>query len=97
MKVLTTFLLVALASFLIGGCSLLGDPVAEKVAGVIDKYCDEPQGARDLYRATINEELSAEGHTITVVCAGDTPPETTWLQPFDNGHAVAFVATGPPD
>lgn len=92
----TLILIVAFSLVALPGCSLLGDPIADKVADAVDRYCEEPQGARDLYRATINEELASEGHTIAVVCNGDTPPETSSLMPFDHGHAVAFVATGPP-
>ena len=74
MKILTTTLTAVLLSLSLAGCALLGGPVAEKVAGVIDKYCEEPQRARELYRETINAELAAEGHSILVVCSGDTPP-----------------------
>ncbi len=53
------------------GCALLGEPVADKVAGAIDRYCDEPQNARALFREMINAELALEGHSIIVTCNGD--------------------------
>lgn len=55
----------------VAGCQLLGAPIAEKVADVVDDYCKEPFGARQLYRDTVNSELAAEGHSIEVSCAGD--------------------------
>ncbi len=49
----------------------------------------------DRYRK--NAELATEGHTIEVVCAGDTPPaEKTSLVPTVNGHAIAYVANFSP-
>ena len=65
-----TTILLALAA-LASGCSLLGQPIAEKVADVVDTYCDEPLSARQVYRETVNAELAAEGHSIEVTCAGD--------------------------
>lgn len=63
-----TSLLLVLA---LSACSLLGSPIAEKVASVVDDYCNEPFAARQLYRDTVNEELATEGHSIEVKCAGD--------------------------
>lgn len=66
-----TILAISLA-LLISGCSIFGDKIAEEVARGIDDYCKEPQQARELYRAQVNAELAQDGHSITVVCAGDT-------------------------
>lgn len=54
-----------------GGCAVIGDQVADEVAGAVSTYCEEPQNARALYREVVNAELAAEGHTIVVTCAGD--------------------------
>ena len=59
---------VALAST---GCSIIGQPIAEKVADVVDKYCEEPFTQRLVYRETVNDELAGEGHSIEVTCNGD--------------------------
>lgn len=67
----TIVLLTTVLTLSLGACSLLGGPIAEKVADVVDDYCSEPFAARQLYRDTVNEELSAEGHSIEVKCAGD--------------------------
>ena len=56
---------------LLSGCTLFGDPIAEKVADVIDRYCDEPFSQRQVYRETVNLELAGEGHSIDVTCNGD--------------------------
>lgn len=58
----------------VGACALIGDPIAEKVADVIDDYCKEPYQARQLYRDTINSELAPLGHSIEVTCIGDPAP-----------------------
>lgn len=80
MKKLFNLVLAILLTVAISGCSLLGGPIAEKVAGVIDDYCTEPLSARELYRDTVNQELAAEGHSIEVRCAGD-PDEVTRAAP----------------
>lgn len=67
-KLLCVLTLAALTS----GCSIFGDRVASKVADGIDKYCEEPLQARELYRTLINEELSREGHSVAVTCNGDS-------------------------
>lgn len=52
------------------GCSVIGQPAAEKLAPLVNEYCErEPFSARQLYRETINAEL--DGHKIAVHCAGD--------------------------
>lgn len=58
----------------IGACALIGQPIAEEVAKVIDDYCQEPFSARQVYRDTVNRELAANGHSISVTCAGDPTP-----------------------
>lgn len=72
MKKLLLITLTAIVS-LSAGCSILGQPVAEKVAEAIDKYCEEPQSARGVYREHVNAELALEGHSIAVTCNGDLP------------------------
>lgn len=56
------------------GCSIFGEPVAEKVADAIDRYCEEPQGQRLVYRDYIQAELDGEGHSVVVTCQGDVVP-----------------------
>lgn len=71
MRKISSFLFAMLLTFAMSGCALLGGPIAEKVADVIDDYCTEPFAARQLYRDTVNQELASEGHSIEVHCAGD--------------------------
>lgn len=73
MKYLKSVSVISIAVF-ISACALFGDKIAGEVANVIEDYCKEPQQARELYRDTINAELAAAGHTISVTCAGDTTP-----------------------
>ena len=75
MTMMTAGLLV-----LASGCSVLGEPVAEKVADAIDKYCEEPFNQRQVYRESINAELLGEGHSIAVTCSGD-PSATSMGEP----------------
>ena len=56
---------------IVAGCTLLGQPIADKVADAIDSYCNEPLTARQVYRDAINDELADDGHRIEVTCAGD--------------------------
>lgn len=53
------------------GCALIGQPIAEKVADVVIKYCEEPYSARQTYRETINRELAGYGHILHAHCSGD--------------------------
>ena len=62
---------VVFAVAVLPGCALIGEPVAEKVAEVIDRYCEEPYLERLLFRETINDKLGLEGHSIEVICFGD--------------------------
>lgn len=64
-------LLILAAISIVSACSLIGEPIAEKVADVVDKYCEEPASARSVYRETVNAELAGEGHAIEVTCSGD--------------------------
>ena len=75
-KALTTVLVgAAVAGVLVlGGCSILGQPIAEKVADGIERYCQEAYEQRHVYRHSINTELAAEGHSIVVTCRGDPEP-----------------------
>lgn len=52
-------------------CALFADPIAEKVASAVEKYCDEPLSYRTVYRNTINSHLTQSGHVVHVHCAGD--------------------------
>lgn len=75
MKKTTLKILAALTSLpLLAGCSILGEPIAEKVAEAIDRYCEEPYRQRHVYRHGINTQLAAEGHSIVVTCFGDPEP-----------------------
>ena len=67
------FLFAVVMGITTSGCELLGAPIAEKVADVVDEYCQEPQFAREVYRSTVNAQLAADGHSIAVSCAGDLP------------------------
>jgi len=66
-KCLVLLVFVALAA----SCALIGQPIADKVASVVIKYCTEPYAARQLYRDTINAEMVLHGHILHVHCAGD--------------------------
>lgn len=56
------------------GCAVLGGAVAEKVATAVEKYCEEPLSYRELYRNTVNSQLSGTGHVVHVHCSGDPTP-----------------------
>lgn len=71
MKILTQIIVLLAALFVLSGCALIGDPIAEKVAKVVIKYCEEPFGARQTYRQSINAQLDTHGHTLHAHCAGD--------------------------
>ena len=60
-------------AFATPGCALFGEKIADEVANVIDDYCKESQAQRAIYRDQVNAALAAEGHRISVTCAGDTP------------------------
>ena len=62
-----------LIAFATSSCTLFGDRIASEVANVIDDYCQESQAQRAIYRDQVNAELAAEGHRISISCAGDTP------------------------
>jgi len=71
------FYICALAAFpFFAGCSTVTDflieqKAPEKVADVVDSYCDEvPAAQRADTRALINAETSP-GNSITITCAGD--------------------------
>lgn len=67
--------LVILAIMFASGCAIFAQPVAEKVAGAVEKYCQEPLGYRTIYRNTINAQLTQSGHIVHVHCAGDPTNE----------------------
>lgn len=70
MKMFSVFVCVGLVGVLLSGCGTLGARAADKVAPVVNEYCErEPYSARLVYRNTINGEL--DGHTVEVHCAGD--------------------------
>ena len=64
---------IAIASVAVS-CAVLGGAVAEKVAGAVEKYCEEPLGYRQLYRNTVNSHLTVTGHVVHVHCNGDPGP-----------------------
>lgn len=64
-------ILLLTTAIALGGCTLFGEPIAEKVADVVDRYCEEPYSQRLVYRETVNAELAGEGHSIDVTCNGD--------------------------
>ena len=74
MKMFYACLILALPVF--AGCSTVTDflikqEAPEKVADVVDSYCDEvPAAQRAESRALINAETSP-GNTIAITCAGD--------------------------
>ncbi len=59
----------------IGACALLAQPIAEKVASAVEKYCEEPYSYRQIYRNTVNSQLVVSGHLVHVHCAGDPTTE----------------------
>ena len=63
---------IALSGVVTSSCTLFAG-VSDNVAKAIDRYCDEPQAERQLVRAEVNRALRAQGHTVTVTCAGDVP------------------------
>lgn len=62
-------LLVGLPVF--SGCSTLFGPIVERIAPLIEKYCEEPYGYRSVYRNTVNSQLLVTGHKVHVHCEGD--------------------------
>lgn len=70
-------LLVAtiVASLFLTGCQSLIDKVGPQVVKAVDRYCEEPRTTRSFIAGEVNGELSASGHSVTVNCAGDDPPE----------------------
>jgi hypothetical protein len=58
---------------MVQGCAALVAPVAEKVAIAVERYCEEPLSYRQIYRNTVNSELTATGHVVHVHCSGDPP------------------------
>lgn len=73
-KIIPTILAALISLPLVAGCSIFGEPIAEKVAKAIDRYCEEPYQQRHVYRHSINSQLAAEGHSIVVTCSGDPEP-----------------------
>ena len=59
--------------FATSGCTLFGEKIAGEVANAIGDYCQESQAQRAIYRDQVNAELAADGHQISISCAGDTP------------------------
>ncbi len=66
-KAIAAAVLVAL---FLNSCALFA-PVAAKIASGVEKYCDEPYSFRQVYRNTINSQLTASGHVVHVHCLGD--------------------------
>ncbi len=78
------YLFVIVTAAMLQGCGLLGQPIAEKVAKVVIKYCEEPYTARVTYRQTINAELAPYRHVLHVHCDGD-PPDASGDDSADSG------------
>lgn len=68
--VLSMALAIAIA-FVGVSCSIIGAPIAEKIASGVEKYCEEPYAYRNDYRNTVNAQLTESGHQVHVHCAGD--------------------------
>ena len=64
------FVLLMLGLSAASGCSYL-QPAADKIADGVRVYCTEPLQSRELIRATVNNELREDGHSVRVSCAGD--------------------------
>lgn len=59
-----------MALAIVGACTLFG-PVVEKIADGVEKYCEQPESYRIVYRNTVNSYLTESGHVVHVHCAGD--------------------------
>ena len=82
-----TFLLAITLASLLSGCAIFGEAV-DKIAGGVEKYCEQPYTYRSDFRNTVNTALQGTGHTVHVHCAGDPDHETTSISdPLD---AVIF-------
>lgn len=64
-------LAIVIAIAVLSGCSVIGAPIAEKIATGVERYCEEPYAYRNDYRNTINAQLTESGHQVHVHCAGD--------------------------
>lgn len=64
--------LIALLSVVaLSACASLTENVTPKVVKAVNLYCDEPQDARAVVRANVNDALTENGHAVRVDCAGD--------------------------
>ena len=63
-------LFFAFLALALGGCAAL-EPVSDRFADVIIRYCQEPQTTRSIARAKVNEKIAPYGHEIKLTCAGD--------------------------
>lgn len=61
--------LISMVVLSLSGCSLIVPKVGPQVAKAVNRYCQEPQAARQLVRAEVNGMI--EPHKIVVTCAGD--------------------------
>lgn len=67
---------VVVSAALAQGCAMFADPVAEKVADAVERYCEEPLSYRQIYRNTVNANLTTSGHVVHVHCSGDPATPT---------------------
>ena len=66
---------IAVTALAAQSCAVLGQPIAEKIASAVEKYCEEPLSYREVYRNTVNAQLVDTMHEVHVHCAGDPRPE----------------------
>lgn len=67
-------LIIICLTILISGCTLFGE-AAEKIAGGVEKYCEQLYIYRSEFRNTVNAQLTGTGHVVHVHCAGDPDHE----------------------
>ena len=62
----TLVVLAVGAALLASACTL-----TDKIVDGVNLYCGKPQAERQAYRALVNSQLSANGHSVAVTCKGD--------------------------
>ena len=66
-------IIASLSLAVLSGCAF-AQRGADQLAKGVRIYCDEPYQARLVVRDTVNRSLAADGHSVTVTCAGDPQP-----------------------
>jgi hypothetical protein len=69
LKLLAVLAILWAIALSLRGCTLLGAPVAEKVAEAVNRYRAEPYQSRLLLRETVNAQTGS--NRISVYCEGD--------------------------